>query len=131
MQPITQDGDTKGKFMLKILEKGSEAIRKVGSRSGSEHIIPDAQHCLQITSKYLCLSGDDGPRGVEVGEGDQVHENTQALAAQYLHNILPVQDQLREEQHQPAKKRTRWRRKEITQKSLAFKPSNLSTNNYH
>ncbi len=68
-----------------------------------KNIIPDAQHCGQVTSKYLCLGGDDGPGGVEVGEGDQVHENTQALAAQYLHNILPVQDQLREEQHQPAK----------------------------
>jgi hypothetical protein len=66
-------------------------------------IIPDTQHCCQVTIKYLCLGGDDGPRCVEVGEGDQVHENTETLAAQYLHNILPVQDQFREEQHQPAK----------------------------
>jgi hypothetical protein len=57
----------------------------------------------QASTGYLCLSGDDGPGGVEVGEGDQVHENTETLAAQYLHNILPVQDQFREEQHQPAK----------------------------
>jgi hypothetical protein len=104
-RPNTQDGDTKGKFLLKLLEKihvESETIGNFGSGS-EKKLIADAQHCLQVTSKYLCLGGDNGPGGVKVGEGDQVHENTQALAAQNLHNILPVQDQFREEQHQPTK----------------------------
>jgi hypothetical protein len=94
----------KGKIYVKILEKiyiGSKTIWKVGS--GTEKNPPGPQHCLQVTSKYLCLGGDDCPGGVEVGEGDQVHENTETLAAQYLHHILPVQDQFREEQHQPSK----------------------------
>ncbi len=93
-KPNTQDGDTKCKFMLKNTRKihlGSETICKVGSGSEKNH--PDAQHCGQVTSMYLCLSRDNGPGGVEVGEGDQVHENTETLAAQYLHHILPVQDQ--------------------------------------
>jgi hypothetical protein len=69
--------------------------------SGKSDPDPDAQHCGKVPSNHLCLGGDDGPGGVEMGEGDQVHENTETLAAQYLHNILPVQDQFRQEQHQP------------------------------